>query len=255
MFKKSEARNICLRFLLSVAGGTRFGLTPCPLTPPQPLPQQGSGPAGGGSRTIHAGLLPAASGPRQEESGLGLVTASLDWADAIPLLGWSGFIPGLLEEAGREGLSRPQAGPKPLAGPLPAQCGFMRDSMTWAWATHCPRQGFGLLCLFGLCFPVPQEGREACHNDTFPPHPHLASGNPRACLMFLHFLYPPFLLAVPSHGGTLVCSECVLLLSSVLLCCCAAAFRCEFSVCLRAIWVGGFKMQGVLYVHLLICGL
>ena len=112
-----------------------------------------------------------------------------------------------------------------------------------------------MLCLFGLCFPGAQEGREVCHNDTLPPHPHLASGNPRACLMFLHFLYPPFLLAVPSRGGTLVCSECVLLLCPVLLCCCAAAFRCEFSVCLGAIWVGGFKMQGVLYVHLLICGL
>lgn len=63
-------------------------------------------------------FLPGPSGP------------SSDWADAIPLMRWSGFIPGLREAAGMEGLSGPQAGPKPLAGPLPAQCGFMRDSMT-----------------------------------------------------------------------------------------------------------------------------
>lgn len=82
----------------------------------------------------------------------GLSAPSSDWADAVPLMRWSGFLPGLREAAGMEGLSGPQAGPKPLAGPLPAQCGFMRASMTWAWAAHCPGQGSGVFCSFPLCF-------------------------------------------------------------------------------------------------------
>lgn len=41
-------------------------------------------------------FLPGPSGP------------SSDWADAIPLMRWSGFIPGLQEAAGMEGLSGPQ---------------------------------------------------------------------------------------------------------------------------------------------------
>lgn len=120
-----------------------------------------------------------------------------------------------------------------------------------------PRAGIWGVLLVSFVFPGPQERREACHNDTLPPHLHLASGNPGTCLMFLHFLYPQFLLAVPSQRGALICSQCILVFSPVLLCYCVAAFRCVFSVYLRAIWVGGFKMQGVplLYVHLLICGL
>ena len=103
-----------------MTGRTRYSLTPCPLTPPQTLPQQGSGLAGGGGRPTHAGSSAWAvrSSPRQEESGLGHLAASSDWAGAFPLVGWSGFVPGLLEAAGTEGLSRPQAGPEPLAGPL-----------------------------------------------------------------------------------------------------------------------------------------
>lgn len=201
-------------------------------------------------------LLPGSSSPRQEESGLGHLTASSDWADALPLVGWSGFIPGPLEAAGTEGLSRPQAGPEPLAGPLLPV--WLREGFSDPGAgCSLPQAGiWGALpvCVFlGLrrggksdikapLHPTLSGLRKPLHLSNVPSFP--LSPVPSCCTFPRRHsdLFGVYLVIQP-------CSLCVTvrLLFSL----------CMFSVYLRTLWVGGFETQGVplLYAHLLICGL
>lgn len=219
-----------------MAGRTRYGLTPCPLAPPQTLPQQGSGLAGAGGQahTCRIFCLGRPVRSQQGQSGLGHLAASSDWTGAVPLVGWSGFVPGLLEAAGTEGLSRPQAGPEPLAGPLLPV--WLREGFSDPGARCSPSQAgvWGALpvCVFlGLrrggksdikapLHPTVSGLRKAPHLSDVPSFP--LSPVPSCC-------------AFPRRHS--ICSECILLFSPVLCVTVRLLFSlCVFSVCLRALW-------------------
>lgn len=110
-------------------------------------------------------------------------------------------------------------------GPGPAQCGFIRDSVTQALPQQNPQAGvWGVQTQgFALGFCGPREGREGRHDDT-PPSISVcvASGLRKPALTGLTFLtalisfQPRFLLPAPpphfrSHRTILIGSMCILI--------------------------------------------
>lgn len=139
----------------------------------------------------------AGAGLAKEVQSLGCHGASLNWARASSSS--SKFIPSLRVGFGW-GTKGPWAGPRLLAWPSAAGCGFSGDSGMQAWVGHCPSmnasQGFGVsVCLLWVFLGLRRRERA----DTMTPlHPSSftspASRSLHNC--FFTMLFPLSLVSV-----------------------------------------------------------